>query len=83
MPLQDRLSQLKQVNPQKQRLVADLPPSMLLQGINNILAGKNSSNPQANTLIRQLAAQGKTPEQVMQAFIENQRKSQNPLVILG
>lgn len=81
--LQERLSQLKQTDPQKQRLVADLPPSMLLQGINNILSGKNSSNPQANSFIRQLGAQGMTPEQIMQTFIAEQKKSANPLIILG
>ena len=83
MPLQDRLSQLKQVNPQKQRLVADLPASMQLQGIAQILAGQNSTHPQLNTFVRQAAAQGMTPEQIRQAFIAEQRKSANPLVILG
>lgn len=83
MALQDRLSKLQQVNPQKQRLIADLPPSMLLQGINNILSGKNSANPQADALIRQIAAQGKTPEQVMQLFIQQQKASPSPFVILG
>ena len=83
MGLQDRLSKLQQVNPQKQRLIADLPPSMLLQGINNILSGKNSANPQADALIRQLATQGRTPEQVMQLFIQQQKASSSPFVILG
>ena len=81
--LQDRLSKLQTVNPQKQRLVADLPPSLQLQGINNILSGKDSSNPQANMFIRNLAAQGMNPEQIRQAFILDQKKSPNPLVILG
>ena len=81
--LTDRLSQLKQVNPQKQRLLVDLPSNMLLQGINNILAGKNSTNPQANSFIRKLGSQGMTPEQIRLAFIEEQRRSANPLMILG
>ena len=83
MPLQDRLSQLKQVAPQKQRLLADLPANVQLNGIAQILAGQNSTNPQLNTFVRQAAAQGMTPEQIRQTFIAEQRKSTSPLVILG
>lgn len=83
MALQDRLSQLKQVNPQKQRLVADLPPATQLNAISQILAGQNTTNPQINTFVRQAAAQGMTPEQIRLKFVEEQRRSPNPLVILG
>lgn len=83
MPLQDRLSQLKQVAPQKQRLIADLPPAIQLKGITDILAGQNSSHPSLNTYVRQMAAQGMQPEQIRQNFIAEQKKSANPLVLLG
>jgi len=81
--LQDRLGKLSQVNPQKQRLVADLPPAVQLNAISQILAGQNTTNPQINTFVKQSAAQGMTPEQIRLAFIEEQRKSSNPLIILG
>lgn len=83
MALQDRLSKLPQVAPTKQRLVADLPANVQLNGIAQILAGQNSNHPTLNTFVRQSAAQGMTPEQIRQAFIAEQKKSPNPLVLLG
>jgi hypothetical protein len=83
MALTDRLSQLPQVAPTKQRLVADLPANVQLNGIAQILAGQNSNNPSLNTFVKQAAAQGMQPEQIRQAFIAEQKKSTNPLVILG
>lgn len=83
MPLQDRLSKLQQVNPQKQRLVADLPANVQLNAINQVLLGQSTRNPQIDTFIKQMAAQGMQPEQIRQAFIAEQRKSPNPLVLLG
>lgn len=83
MGLQDRLSQLPQVNPQKQRLVADLPAGVQLNAINQILAGQDTTNPQINTFVRQAAAGGLQPEQIRLKFIEEQKKSNNPLIILG
>ncbi len=83
MALQDRLSQLSQVAPEKQRFLMDLPPATQLNGINQILSGQNSTQPTLNTFVRQAAAQGMTPEQIRQAFIAEQKKSANPLVLLG
>lgn len=83
MALQDRLSQLQTVNPQKQRLVADLPANVQLNAISQILSGQNTTNPQINAFVRQAAAKGMQPEQIRLAFIEEQRKSANPLIILG
>ncbi len=81
--LQDRLSQLKQVAPQKQRLIMDLPPATQINGINQILSGQKSSQPTLDTFVKQAAAQGMQPEQIRLAFIEEQKKSANPLVLLG
>lgn len=64
-----------------QRFVADLPANMQLQGINRILAGE-SINPQIDEFVKTLAAQGKTPEEIRQAFIAQEKNSPNPLIIL-
>jgi len=66
----------------KKRFLADLPANVQLQGINNILSGQNTSSAMVNTFVRTLARQGKTPEQIRQAFIAQQRTSPNPLVIM-
>ena len=91
MALQDRLSGLPvrgQVASQpqfrnvKQRMVADLPPNVQLQGINMILSGQRSFGAQVDGFVKGLAQQGLNPEQIRQKFIQREMKSTNPLIAL-
>ena len=81
---QDRLSQLQPTNPQKQpRLVKDLPANTQLMAIQQILGGQKSFGPEVDSAVKRLSIGGRTPEQIRQAFIEEQNRSPNPLAILG
>ncbi len=82
MPLEDRLAKLNQVAPERRRLVADLPPETQLNAINQILAGQRSTNPMVNDFVMNKAREGKTPEQIRQEFITEQRRSATPLIIM-
>jgi len=82
LPIKGPVGSLPQFANIKQKILADLPAHMFIEGVNNIIAGKNSSNEYANNFVRRLSAQGKTPEQIRQAFINEQSTSQDPLVIL-
>ena len=82
MTFQDRLSQLPQTAPGKRVLVKDLSPDIQLRGINQILSGVNSTNPQLNDFVRNSARRGMTPEQIRQEFIKQQSISPTPLIII-
>mgnify|MGYP001594471966 CR=1 FL=1 len=64
------------------RFIADLPANVQLKGIADILAGQDSNSPIINNFVRGMAAQGKSPEDIRQAFIAQQKPSQNPLVLM-
>ena len=90
-PAAERLAQLPQRGivgsmPQfagiNKRFVADLPANVQLKGIADILSGIDSNSPIINNFVRGMATQGKTPEEIRQAFIVQQKTSPNPLVIL-
>lgn len=90
-PVQDKLRQLPQRGQLgstfkggavKQRFLADLPASVQLQGIQSILSGQETNNQPLNQFVKTLAAQGRTPEEIRLAFIESQRNSPDPLVIM-
>lgn len=66
----------------QKRYLADLPANVQLQGIAQILSGQESSNQGLNNFVKTLAAQGKSPEEIRLAFIEQQKNSPDPLVIL-
>jgi hypothetical protein len=66
----------------QKRFVADLPANVQLQGIASILSGKETNNPQLNDFVKSMAAQGKQPEEIRQAFIAHQKTSPDPLVIM-
>lgn len=83
MALEDRLSKLNQVAPNKQRRVVDLPAATQLNAINQILAGQNTMNPMVNNFVRRKSKEGRNPQQIMQDFATEQRKSVSPLIILG
>jgi len=65
----------------KKRFLADLPANVQLQGIQDILSGQDSTNPIINNFVRGMAARGSQPEEIRQAFIAEQKKSGNPLVL--
>lgn len=67
----------------QKRFLADLPANVQLQGIQQILAGQDTNSPMVNNFVRNLAAQGKTPEEIRIAFIAQQRQSPDPLVIMS
>lgn len=83
MALEDRLAKLNQVQPGKQRLVADLPPATQLNAINQILAGQNTTNPMINDFVRRKAREGRKPAQIREDFVTEQRRSASPLIIMG
>lgn len=83
MALEDRLARLNQVAPNRRRLVADLPPATQLNAINQILAGQDTTNSTINDFVRRRAKEGKNPQQIMQDFATEQRRSASPLIIMG
>lgn len=89
-PTPDRISQLPQRGPIgslpqnqgiKQRIVADLPAKVQIEGIQGILNGQDTTSPVVNNFVKGMAAQGKNPEEIRQAFINQQKTTKNPLVI--
>ena len=83
MALTDRLSRLNQTAPGKQRLVADLPAEVQLNAIQKIASGQSSGNAFIDDFVKQGTRQGRTPEQIRNEFITNQRRSAAPLIIMG
>ena len=83
MALEDRLARLNQTKPGRQRLVSDLPAATQLNAINQILAGQNTTNPMINDFVRRKAKEGRNPQQIMQDFVTEQRRSASPLIIMG
>ena len=81
--LRERMAGVSQVQPEQRKLIADLPAQVQLNAINQIIAGKKTRNQQVNSFVQQSAARGMKPEQIRQAFIAEQRRSPNPLLILG
>lgn len=81
--LRQRMAERQQVQPEKRRLVADLPANVQLNAINQIISGQGTQNQQVNDFVKRSAAQGMQPEQIRQAFIAEQKRSPNPLIILG
>ena len=90
-PMGDRLAALPQRGamgsmPQwggtPKRFLADLPANVQLKGISDILSGLDSNSPIVNNFVRGMAAQGKSPEDIRQAFIAQQKTSPNPLVLM-
>jgi len=65
----------------KKRFLADLPSNEQLEGISMILSGQETNDESVNTFVKNLAAQGKSPEEIRLAFITQQRNSPNPLVL--
>jgi len=65
----------------KKRFVSDLPAKVQLEGIQQILGGQDSRSSVINNFVRQMSAQGKSPEEIRVAFIEQQKRSKNPLSI--
>lgn len=70
-PLVDRISQAPQAaviaKPTAPQQDFDgFPMDQMLQGINTILAGKNSGNLELDNFVKQSTAQGKTPDQIIQ-----------------
>ncbi len=89
-PTGDRLSQLPQRGQLastfqggavKKRFLADLPANEQLEGIAQILGGKDTNSQPLNDFVKTLSAQGKSPEEIRLAFIQSQQNSPNPLVI--
>ncbi len=64
------------------RFIADLPTNEQLQGIVNILSGQSSGNDGVDNFVKILSAQGKSPEEIRLAFIQQQKVSSDPFVIL-
>lgn len=66
----------------KGRMVADLPANVQLQGIQKVLAGQSTGNQIIDNFVKGMAAQGKSPEEIRQAFIAQQKASASPLVLM-
>lgn len=81
LPQRGALGSMPQWKATPQRFLADLPAQTQLQGIQEILSGQDSNSPLVNNFVRTLAAQGKQPEEIRQAFIAQQKTSANPLVL--
>ena len=64
------------------RFVADLPANVQIQGIQAIMAGQDTPNPIVNNFVKGMAQQGKSPEEIRQAFIAHQKNSPDPLVLM-
>lgn len=88
LPLSERLSGLKpkgmisETRGIKGRAVADLPANVQIQGIQQILSGQDTNNPFINNFVREQAARGRSPEEIRLAFIEHQKSSPDPLVLM-
>lgn len=67
---------------EKRQFIHDLPSKVQLQGIQDILSGKDTPSPIINNFVKGMAAQGKSPEEIRQAFLEHQKGSDNPLVMM-
>jgi len=72
---------LPQFNGIKKKFIADLPANVQLQGIQDIMAGQESTSPIVNNFVRGMAAQGRNPEEIRLAFIEQQKTTDNPLAL--
>ena len=72
---------LPQFNGVQKKFVADLPTNVQIQGIQEIINGQDSTSPIVNNFVRGMAAKGAQPEQIRQAFIEQQKNSANPLAL--
>jgi len=66
----------------QKRFVADLPQNEQIQGIQTILSGQSSGNQIIDNFVKGMAAQGRQPEEIRQAFIAQQKASGNPLVLV-
>lgn len=82
LPERGQLASTFQGGKVQKRFLADLPANVQLQGIESILAGQDTNNQGLNQFVKTLAVQGKTPEQIRLAFVESQRNSPDPLVIM-
>lgn len=82
LPQRGELGSTFQGGEVQKRFLADLPANQQLEGITQILAGQETNNQGLNDFVKTQAAQGKTPEQIRLAFVESQKASANPLVIL-
>ena len=63
------------------RFIADLPANEQLEGIQMILSGQDTNSEVVNNFVKNMSAQGKSPEEIRLAFIEQERQSANPLVL--
>lgn len=66
----------------KKRFIADLPAKTQLEGIAQILSGQDTNSPILNNFVKGMAAKGAQPEDIRQAFIQHQKASPDPLVLL-
>jgi len=82
LPEKGPVGSLPQFQGIKKRIVADLPSKTQLEGIQGILSGQSIGNPVIENFVKGMAAQGKNPEEIRQAFINQQKTSKSPLVIL-
>jgi len=80
-PQRGTVGSLPQFATEKRRFIADLPAKVQLEGIQGILGGQDSDSPVINNFVKGMAAQGKSPEEIRQAFVNQQKTIQNPLVI--
>ena len=82
LPQRGTIGSLPQNKAIKNQIVADLPEKTQLEGIQGIINGQDIGNPVIDNFVKGMAAQGKTPEEIRQAFIEQQKTSRSPLVLL-
>lgn len=81
-PQLGELGSLPQNKGISKRFIADLPAKVQLQGIQDILQGQETTSPVVNNFVRGMAAQGKSPEEIIAAFKQQQKASGNPLVLM-
>lgn len=82
LPQRGAMGSMPEWSHEPRRFVSDLPAKVQLEGIQNIINGQDTQNDVVNNFVKGMASQGKTPEEIRLAFIEQEKKSPSPLVLL-
>ena len=83
--LESRIESMPQTrdNSQSQsgQRVIDLPANVQIEGIQSIISGQLTGNQIIDNFVNGMVSQGKSPEEIRTAFIEQQKKSPNPIIL--
>jgi len=81
-PARGVIGSMPQWQGEKRRFIADLPANVQIKGIQSILNGQETQNTVINNFVKGMASQGKSPEEIREAFMQHQKSSSNPLVLM-